>query len=43
MRTMYVRDFSSKTTIIDDVMLYLQSQQHTKQELLAEGYIYATY
>lgn len=43
MHSMYQRDFSCKTTIIDDVMLELQSQQHTKQELLLKGFIYATY
>jgi hypothetical protein len=43
MRSMYQCDFSCKTTIIDDVMLELQSQQHTKQELLLKGFIYATY
>ena len=43
MRTTYVREFPSKATIIDDVMLELQTQQHTKQELLKAGYTRATY
>ena len=43
MRTTYMRDFSCKTTIIDDHMLELQTQQHTKQELLLKGFTYATY
>ena len=40
---MYNYEFSSKNTIIDDHMLELQTQQHTKQELLRKGYKYDTY
>jgi hypothetical protein len=42
-RGTYTQEFSCKTTIIDDHMLELQSQQHTKQELLDKGFIYANY
>ncbi len=42
-RTTYTKEFSSEYSIIDDHMLYLQSKQHTRKELEAEGYTYATY
>ena len=42
-RQIYTYEFSSKRVIIDDYMLYLQKQQHTKQNLLKRGYKYDTY
>ena len=42
-KQMYVYTFSSRYCIIDDHMIYLQSQQHTREELEKKGYIYATY
>lgn len=42
-RQMYVYTFSSRYCIIDDHMIYLQSQRHTREELEQKGYIYATY
>ena len=43
MRSRYLCEFSCRTTIIDDHMLELQAQQHTKQDLLDKGYKYDTY
>ena len=43
MRSRYLCEFSSRTTIIDDHMLELQTQEQTKQELLRKGYKYDTY
>ena len=42
-RDVLTYEFSSRQTIIDDHMLYLQSQQHTKQELLDKGYLHVKY
>lgn len=42
-RVRYTYKFSSKHMIIDDHMLYLQKQHHTKEKLQAKGYIYGIY
>jgi len=42
-RDVFTYEFSCRRTIIDDHMLYLQSQQHTRNELEKKGYTHAKY